>query len=319
MKGVIYVRVPRNTEDTMRMTLKAHHPFSLYSTVKSHGWWQLAPFSFEETPPVLSYTLQLVSGRAVRLSISETTDGVRVETEDSMTLEEKKGVKETLTWMLGLDLDFSSFYTLAHNEPKLARMEEKAQGRVLRSPTLFEDAIKTILTTNTLWAATIRMNENLIQQFGKPLEEDTSRRAFPTPKRLSETSEAILREKTRLGYRAPYVLKLAESVTSGEIDLESFKYSNLPTEQLRKRLLGIKGVGDYAAANLLIILGRYDYLPVDSWALKVVSHEWHDGVQIGRKEVQDAFEKWGDWKGLAYWFWDWSYYRKNEKDHDLEE
>jgi len=40
----------------------------------------------------------------------------------------------------------------------------------------------------------------------------------------------------------------------------------------------------------------------------VVSHEWHDGAQIGKKEVEDAFEKWGDWKGLAYWFWDWSYY-----------
>ncbi len=319
MKGVIYVRVPRRNEDTMRLTLKAHHPFSLYSTVRSHGWWQLAPFSFEEDPPVFSHTLQLASGRVVGLSISETTEGVRVETEDSMASGEKKEVKETVTWMLGLDLDFSSFYALARNEPKLVRMEQKAQGRVLRSPTLFEDTIKTILTTNTLWAATIRMNENLIQQFGKPLEQNPSSRAFPTPKRLSETDETILREKTRLGYRAPYVLKLAESVISGEIDLESFKHSNLSTEQLRKKLLGIKGVGDYAAANLLIILGRYDYLPVDSWALKVVSHEWHDGAQIGKKEVQDAFEKWGDWKGLAYWFWDWSYYRENEKDYNLEE
>jgi 3-methyladenine DNA glycosylase/8-oxoguanine DNA glycosylase len=302
----------------MRMTLKAHPPFSLYSTVRSHGWWQLAPFSFEEDPPVLNYTLQLVSGRVVGLSISETTDGVLVEAEDSMTSEERGEVRETITWMLGLDLDFSSFYALARNKPKLARMEEKAQGRVLRSPTLFEDTIKTILTTNTLWAATIRMNENLIQQFGKPLEENPSRRAFPTPKRLSEKNEAILREKTRLGYRAPYVLRLAESVTSGEIDLEALKHSNLPTEQLRKKLLAIKGVGDYAAANLSIILGRYDYLPVDSWALKVVSHEWHDGAQIGKKEVQDAFEKWGDWKGLAYWFWDWSYYKKDEKTHDVE-
>ncbi|MFQ5834026.1 MAG: hypothetical protein ACE5H4_15080 [Candidatus Thorarchaeota archaeon] len=151
MNGVICVRVPRHTEDTMRMTLKAHAPFSLYSTVRLHGWWQLAPFSFEENPPILSYTLQLVSGRVVRLSISETTDGACVETEDSMTPEQKRGVKETVIWMLGLDLDFSSFYTLARNEPKLAHMEEKAQGRVLRSSTLLEDTIKTILTTNTLW------------------------------------------------------------------------------------------------------------------------------------------------------------------------
>jgi len=256
MKGIIYIRVPRETEDPMRMTLKAHHPFSLYSTVRSHGWWQLAPFSFEANPPVLGYVLQLVSGKVVELNISEITDGVRVETKSSMTSREKKGVKETVTWMLALDRNFSSFYALARNEPKLAQMEEKAQGRVLRSPTLFEDVIKTILTTNTFWAATIRMNENLIQQFGKPLEEDPSRRAFPTPIRLAKAKEAILRRKTRLGYRAPYVLKLAESVVAGELDLEYLKRSNLPTERLRKKLLAVKGVGDYAAANLLIILGR---------------------------------------------------------------
>ncbi len=67
-------------------------------------------------------------------------------------------------------------------------------------------------------------------------------------------------------------------------------------------------MGKYAVANLLILLGRYDFLPIDSWALKVVSKEWHNGKNIGSKEVEAAFEKWGEWKGLAYWFWNWSYY-----------
>jgi 3-methyladenine DNA glycosylase/8-oxoguanine DNA glycosylase len=74
---------------------------------------------------------------------------------------------------------------------------------------------------------------------------------------------------------------------------------------LRKELLSIKGIGAYAAANLLMLLGRYDYLPVDSWALKMVSLEWHQGAAIGVKEVEQAFERWGKWKGLAYWFWSW--------------
>jgi 3-methyladenine DNA glycosylase/8-oxoguanine DNA glycosylase len=66
-------------------------------------------------------------------------------------------------------------------------------------------------------------------------------------------------------------------------------------------------VGAYAAANLLMILGRYDFLPVDSWALKLVSHEWHGGEPVGAAEVEAAFVDWGAWQGLAYWFWDWSY------------
>ena len=189
-------------------------------------------------------------------------------------------------------------------------MEAKAQGRVLRSPTLFEDVVKTILTTNTLWSATKRMTANLVNQFGDPLPGDPSRHAFPMPERLAAATPEVLRAETRLGYRAPYIHELAVRVASGDLDLETLKMADIPTPELRKRLLGIKGVGSYAAANLLMILGRYDFLPVDSWAFKMVSHEWYRDQPVGPKEVEAAFEKWGQWKGLAYWFWEWSPVKK---------
>ena len=44
-------------------------------------------------------------------------------------------------------------------------MAGRALGRVLRSPTLFEDVIKTILTTNTLWTATRNMTRKLVNDF----------------------------------------------------------------------------------------------------------------------------------------------------------
>ena len=81
----------------------------------------------------------------------------------------------------------------------------------------------------------------------------------------------------------------------------------MPTLELRKHLLALKGVGEYAAAHLLVLLGRYDFVPVDSWAVTVVSHEWHGGEPVGKAEVEAAFEPWGEWKGLAYWFWDWDH------------
>ena len=65
-------------------------------------------------------------------------------------------------------------------------------------------------------------------------------------------------------------------------------------------------MGSYAAANLLILLVRYDFLPVDSWALKMVSNEWYGGEPVGPAQVEAAFERWGKWKGLAYFVWDWS-------------
>jgi 3-methyladenine DNA glycosylase/8-oxoguanine DNA glycosylase len=270
---------------------------------------------------------QLDSGLVVEMLIQEVAGGVSVEVDGQLSEAEQAEVAGKVGWMLGLEQDFSAFYALAREEPKLAHVEERAQGRVLRSPTLFEDTVKTILTTNTSWAGTIRMVKALVSQFGTPLPADPTRHAFPTPDQLAATDEETLRSAAGLGYRAPYVLELARSVASGTLrlplrpfdraqdklcsgqtlDLEGFKTTDIPTSQLRKQLLAIKGVGEYAAANLLILLGRYDFVPMDSWALKMVSHEWYDGEPVGRAEIEAAFEHWGEWKGLAYWFWDWSY------------
>lgn len=291
----------------MILTLPARHPFYLPSVVRSHGWVQMAPYVIDEASGGFDYVDQLFTSRVLRYQVRSDPDGVSVEIDDALTPSEQAAVISRLTWMLGLDQDFSEFYALAEREPKLRQVAARAQGRILRSPTLFEDVIKTILTTNTLWAATIRMDRNLVSQFGAPLPGDASQQAFPTAQHLAQTDEATLRAQTRLGYRAPYVLELAQKVADGSLELEALKDPGLGTVDLRKHLLAIKGIGDYAAANLLMLLGHYDYLPVDTWALKVVSHEWYEGQPVGRKEVEAAFEKWEKYKGLAYWLWDWSY------------
>lgn len=291
----------------MRLLLSARPPFSLSAVARSHGWARLAPFGEDDRSDGLTYVDRLESGRVVQMLVQEVASGVSVEVDDQLSQAERDEITRKVKWMLGLDQDFSAFYVLARDEPKLAHVEERAQGRLLRCPTLFEDVVKTILTTNTSWAGTIRMVEALVSQFGAPLPTDPTRHAFPSPDQLAAATEETLRSEGKMGYRAPYVLELAQAVASGALDLESLKTADISTAELRKRLLALKGVGDYAAANLLMLLGRYDFVAVDSWALKMVSHEWYNGESIGKAEVEAAFERWGEWKGLAYWFWDWSY------------
>lgn len=297
----------------MEWMLAARPPFSLGAVVGSHGWVQLAPFARDEATGGLRRVERLASGGVVELRIWEAPGAVQVKVMEALTEAEQAELSDKVSWMLGLDQDFSAFYALACQEPKLASVVEKAQGRLLRSPTLFEDVVKTILTTNTAWSGTKRMVGSLVARFGSPLSASVAtpraeaRMAFPVPEQVAAADEAMLRGEVRLGYRAPYVLELARSVASGALDLEALRYTDLPTAELRKRLLALKGVGAYAAANLLMILGRYDFLPVDSWALRMVSHEWHSGEPVGAAEVEAAFAPWGEWKGLAYWFWDWSY------------
>jgi 3-methyladenine DNA glycosylase/8-oxoguanine DNA glycosylase len=289
----------------MQLHLPARPPFSLPAVIKSHGWYVLAPFESTDSAGELAYIDRLSSGKVIALNIREVAGGVNVLVEAALTQAEQAEIGRKVRWMLDLDQDFSSFYAIAKDEPKLQSAVAGGKGRILRSPTLFEDVLKTILTTNTLWAATIRMARNLVNQLGDPLPSDPEKRAFPTPESLTAAGEAVLRAETRLGYRAPYVQELAQRVANGELDLEALKSEEIPTPELRKRLLALKGIGGYAAANLLMLLGRYDFIPVDSWALKMVSLEWHDGKAVGPAEVEAAFERWGPWKGLAYWLWDW--------------
>ena len=329
----------------MKFTLSAHPPFNFLSVVNSHGWRQLAPFSYDENTNTLSYVLRLSNGRVIELKIREGADGLVVETE-KLDGTERREVKEKVSWMFGLEMDFSRFYAASKSEPKLARASERALGRVLRSPTLFEDVIKTILTTNTLWAATKNMAAKLVREFGDTFappkehrdnvsgglseapaqttlapgahqpgrsvpgsagETEGEAKAFPTPEAIAASSPEFLKERIRVGYRASAIYNLAVQIASRTLDLESLKTSELPTLELRKQLLTINGVGPYAAANLLMLLGRHDFIPVDSWALKLVSHEWYRGKPITPKEVEKRFEKWGEFKGLAFWFWDWKY------------
>ncbi|HEY5981959.1 MAG TPA: hypothetical protein VIU38_00680 [Anaerolineales bacterium] len=287
------------------LRLLARQPFNFKSVVNSHGWVELAPFRFDKDHEVLSYTDQLQNGRVVELGISPVPGGVQVDLPGRLSQTETREITDKVDWMLGLDQDFSSFYKAARGEPKLRKARRNAHGRVLRSPTFFEDVLKTILTTNTLWAATKRMNLNLVSGFGAPGTDGT--RAFPRPEQVAAAGLKLLRSQVRVGYRAEAIHQLGRSAAAGELDLESFKTSTLPTLELRKELLKIRGVGPYAAANLLMILGRSDFIPIDTYALKMVSHEWHRGRKVTPKHVERAFSKWGEYKGLAFWFWDWKY------------
>ena len=301
----------------MNFTLPARKPFKFMSVVKSHGWHQLAPFSFDEPSNTLSYIFRLSNGRVIDLGVSDGKDGINVET-DRLKKSEQKEVTDAITWMFGLDMDFSSFHAASRSEPKLAHVKKQALGRLLRSPTLFEDVIKTILTTNTLWGATKNMTRKLVDEFGSQLdsagrvvssdnETRIETKSFPPPESIAASNPEYIKEKIRVGYRAPAIHELAARIAKGQFDLEALKTSSLPTLELRKELMKINGVGPYAAANLLLILGRSDFIPVDSWALKLVSHEWYRGKPITSKEVEKRFEKWGEFKGLAFWFWDWKY------------
>src|SRR5690606_27795201 len=127
------------------------------------------------------------------------------------------------------------------------RWKADGRGRLMRSPTLFEDIIKTVTSCNVTWPGTINMNRRLCEVYGR---------------------------------------------------------------EVRRFLLSLPGVGPYAAANIMQLLGRYDHVALDSEALR------HGREALGLKgtdaavmrKVATHYAAFGEHAFRSYWLTMWVAY-----------
>jgi N-glycosylase/DNA lyase len=178
---------------------------------------------------------------------------------------------------------------------------------MIRSQTVFEDVVKTICTTNCSWNLTERMVGALVETLGEPAagapHDGPRGRAFPTPTAMAERDEKFYREVVKAGYRAPYFMALARSVADGDVDLESWGRAaadELPDEELFERLIGLPGVGPYAAAHAMMMMGRYSRLILDSWTRPTYARLTNK-KKVADITIQRRFKRYGRYAGLAFW------------------
>ncbi|MBA2363611.1 MAG: hypothetical protein H0V86_08790 [Chloroflexia bacterium] len=274
--------------------------FLLSGVATAHGWHALAPYRWDVATGTL-HRIEDLPGGVTHLAVTQ-PDGILVRAGRPLSPDDKHEVERRLRWSLRLDENLDAFTTLCAREPALSAAVLPSGGRLLRCPTLWEDTVKTILTTNTTWAQTKAMAARLVATLGPHPPEDPSLRAFPPPEAVAAAGEEVFKEQIRLGYRNASVLKIARNVAEGKLDLEALKDSDLPTHELRKRLLALPGVGPYASATLLMILGRYDELGIDTEVRSHVSRKYFNGEAVSEKDMRAVYEHWGRWRYLAYWF-----------------
>ena len=284
-------------------TLATPTPYDFARGVCDHGWIALAPCRWAPETISLHRLERLPNGRVVALTVRESAPGLAVHVDTALTPDEVAQVRAGLRWMLKLDEDLAPFYALAEEEHAgIWRTVHEGRGRLLRSPTLWEDVVKTICTTNITWTQTKGMVQRLVDALGTPWPVDPTQRAFPTPAQVLDGGEAIFAETVRMGYRNAYVLQLAREVVTGARDLEALRAADLPLAAMKKELLGIKGIGNYAAHTLLAILGYYGEIAVDTEYRNFVTRVHYAGASVADRELATYYDRWGEWKYLAYWF-----------------
>lgn len=292
----------------IRLVGAGGEPVDLVRTMTSHGLATLPPMQLDEDAPRLDVTFRLPGGRARMVSITPGRKGrATVEVAGRAPGAAAAGaIEDAVRHVLRLDEDLSAFYSTLSEDADLSWVAAGA-GRMIRSQTVYEEVVKTICTTNVAWSATTKMVSTLVAELGTPApgapEEGPLGRAFPTPEAMAAMDEDFYRSVVRTGYRAPYFKKLAESVADGSVDLErlgSARRDELSDEDVMKELLALPGVGPYAAAHIMMMIGRYSLLILDSWTRPTYAR------LVGKKTVKDAaiqrrFKRYGDYAGLAFW------------------
>jgi 3-methyladenine DNA glycosylase/8-oxoguanine DNA glycosylase len=283
-------------------------PFDFAATVQAHGWVRLRPFAWDTRTAELRRIHRLHSGHVVRLRIRDggTVDApcvaIKVECAQPLSAYDITEIRTAVRRMLRLDEELSEFYQLSQQLQGWSLQLQPGAGRLLRCPTLFEDLVYTLCTTNTAWTGTIRMVDRLVTTLGEPFPGRHEWRAFPTPEAVAVAGERFLVEEVRLGYRSHYLWRMATEVAEGHLNLQALEDPHLSLKDLRQILLSIKGVGSYAAATLLMILGRYEELAIDTALRAFVTKKYFAGQRVSEAHIRAVYAPWGRWQYLAYWF-----------------
>ena len=283
----------------MELRISTPKNFSFRRTVASHGWYGLLPFSLDSKKWELTRVIDVGAKPPITISMTGRKTHIRMITSRPLNKTESAIVLRDSRHILRLDDDLDSFYIATATDPDFAWIGEQGAGRMLRSPTVFEDLVKMICTTNCSWALTEKMVTGLVQNLGR--ETNDGRRSFPTPHAMASMPAKFFVEEVRAGYRAPYLKELSDRVASGELNVETWLTSDLPTHELLKQIKGVKGAGDYAAENLLKLLGRYDGLALDSWTRAKFFQVRNNGRKANDKKIAHYYARFNEWRGLALW------------------
>ena len=283
----------------MELDIPTPPTFSFKRTAISHGWYDLPPFELNQETWTLTRVIDLGKTRPVTVAISEGRRAVSVKVVRNVGPRALEKITRDVRHMLRLDDDMTPFYDAVAGDPDFAWIASSGAGRLLRAPTVFEDLVKMMCTTNCSWALTDKMVNCLVDALGS--EAGVGRRTFPSPEMMASMREKFYREEVRAGYRAPYLMELAERVASGDIDVESWLASELPAAELKREMKRVKGIGDYAAENMLKLVGRYDGLALDSWVRGKFARLHNGARKASDKKIERYYSRYGEWRGLAVW------------------
>lgn len=179
-----------------------------------------------------------------------------------------------------LDEDLQSVLASVMKDEMMTAAVQRFYGLRLIRQTFWECLGSFVLATNSNIPRIKKMVGSVCSKFGERLEfEGQEYHAFPEPEVLADATVAELKE-CGLGYRAPFIKRVAESVAQARIDggeLSLMDYESAH-RALMNVLLGEKllpGVGPKVAdCVLLYSCGKNEAFPIDVWIARELAESY---------------------------------------------
>lgn len=203
----------------------------------------------------------------------------------------KKYLNSGVSRALDLGTDTRELFKLAKSIGKTyGELVQAGAGRLLKAPTLWEDAAKTLFTTNCSWSLTKLMARSACSaDFSAATVSGGF--PFPVPEVVARSREIRIKQKMRVGYRAKYLKMLAKRFCR---DTRLVDIGNLDAEQLRTLFSSLPGFGPYATNHMMILSGYFDQIPVDSVVKTYLKR--FNMTDEPAELIDHYYGKWGEYK-----------------------
>jgi len=285
-------RMTRLNQNTVELDAPDHYNLSM--TCHAHGWLNLAPFRWDQGSQALHFSafiddipVDIETTQAGRKVAASITSPIRL-TDDQLA----SGAR-LIRRSLDLDADTAGLLEIAERVgQEYVSIIKKGAGRLLHSPTLWEDAAKTLFTTNCTWSLTRKMCEAACsERFSRAAPSGVY--PFPPPQAIAECTPAQLKKLMPVGYRSDYLVPLAEKFAQ-DPTLSGIETNGLNYKEADKLVRALRGFADYGVAHLLILAGYFNEIPIDTSVVSYLKKNYR--VRKPRSFIDRNYRKWKQYK-----------------------
>jgi len=266
----------------------------LKSIILSHGWYALKPFHAISNPPYLLIVFDIPDGSGVL----EVKANAKTSHITSISGSSEACVTVAKHCLSIDDYDPGWIVNIAEKDSKWKWVVDNRIGRFLRSPSLYEDCCKAILSTNTTWQRTAAMTAQLVNKHGLKIKKF---RAFPSPKRLLRSTEGQLRSSIGCGYRAKYLINAAEAALDNPDLFLGCGYKHLTNEEFADRLYQIKGLGHVSVNYISMLYSKPNDFAVDSYVKRRIAELWGRSKVDNRDYLIKRYKRFGSFAPVIFW------------------